>query len=223
MVVPGEGLPTEESLPSEIVSTASASQTNPASAASAASSSPSRTTATVSSTSAAASNTSTASHHHLSSGAIAGIAVGGVAVAAGIGFLLYLLGQHRKEIQFLRRDVHVQSQNRRSAPPEMKHEYSSPGSPQPPLSPNYPYSAQDPRFQDHQGYDVPPYSNLAEPLQAPAVELPSPLLGTGIGRSGSPFSELNTRTNTLKAPQRNLRGDSGAGSGGASSGDSNST
>ena len=178
MVVPGESLPKDETLSSGIP--ASASKTDSATITSTSSSSPSRTAA-------AASENPTSSRPHLSSGAIAGIAIGGVVVVGAIGYLLFLLGRHHSEIQFLRRDVHAQ---RRSLPPEMKHDYSIAGDAQQPSSPFYPYSAEDPRFRDHRGSDVPPYTNYAGPNEAATAELPSPPLG--FNRSGSPFSELDT-------------------------------
>lgn len=187
MVVPGDSLPTGETA-------ASASETNPAIATL---NTPPQTAAAVST----ATNSPSHDHSKLSSGAIAGITVGAVAVAVAIGFLLFLLGRHRTELQFLRRDVHAQ--NQRPPPPETKHSYSSSGGGL--LSPAYPYDSEDPRLRKNQAYNVPPYPKEVQGSPQPTMaELPSPPLGPEISRAGSPASELDTRRNTMSPPPRSL-------------------
>ena len=188
MVVPGESLPTGETF-------ASASGTNPATILS--QTAAARTTAT---------NSPNHSHSKLSGGAIAGITIGAVAMLAAIGFLLFLLGRHRTEIQFLRRDIHAQTHQ--PPPPEMKHSYSSAGvTPQGISSSTYPYDPEDAKFRGHQAYDVPPYTKEVSGSSQPIVaELPSPPLRTEISRVGSPASELDADTKriTMSLPPMDL-------------------
>ena len=188
MVVPGESLPTGETF-------ASASGTNLATILS--QTAAARTTAT---------NSPNHSHSKLSGGAIAGITIGAVAMLAAIGFLLFLLGRHRTEVQFLRRDIHAQTQP--SQPPQMKHSYSSAGGiPQEASSSAYPYDPEDPKFRGHQAYDVPPYTKEVPGSPQPMIaELPSPPLRNEISRVGSPASELDadTKRNTMSLPPMNL-------------------
>lgn len=192
MVTPGESLPRDETVSSVTASSASSSQTIPA------------TVTSTSNEAAALSDTPTASHHRLSNGAIAGIAIGSVVVLAAMGCLLFLLGRHRKEIEFLRRDVHVQRQSHRPDPPEVKHEYSSVGDHQQLPSYAYPYDGEDPKLRGHQRVDVPPFTGYAEPPQDTAAELSSSPVGTTMGRSGSPYSELDAPRNTVRVARRNI-------------------
>ena len=198
MIVPGQSLPTGESSSS---GTATAARVSP------------------SSTAAAVSDGSTSSHVHLSSGAIAGIAVGAVVVAALIGFLLFLLGRHHTEIRFLRRDVHVQRHSQLPASPAPMYEYSradlqrTPG-----LS--IPYDSEDLKGRNHQDA-APPYSQPTEHPQPVVAELPSPLIGTNRGRHGSPPRELGAQSDTVTAAQRNVHTQYGSASyGGGGGGDS---
>ena len=110
MVEPGGKLPVGEELPSGTADRAPstpkpsgkslAGQELPSGTTDGAPSTPKPTTAT----------TKEPNHSHgLSGGAIAGIAVGAVAVSAILaisGGLLFFLGTNRKEVQFLRRDLH---------------------------------------------------------------------------------------------------------------------
>ena len=83
MVEPGGTLPTEEELPSN---TADGAPSTPEST--------------------AAITKEPSQAHSLSAGAIAGIAIGVIAIMAISGGLLFFLGTNRKEVQFLRRDLH---------------------------------------------------------------------------------------------------------------------
>ena len=117
MVEPGGTLPTEEELPSNTAdgapstpeSTAAinkqppsggklpSGKETPSGAADGATSTPKPTAAITKEPSQA---------HSLSAGAIAGIAIGVIAIMAISGGLLFFLGTNRKEVQFLRRDLH---------------------------------------------------------------------------------------------------------------------
>ena len=222
MKVPGESLPTDE-LSSSGASTST--QGSPSStAATSAQVSPS-------STAAAASEASTTSHLHLSNGAIAGIAVGAVVVVAALGFLLFLLGRHRTEIRFLRRDVNVQRHSHGPASPAPMHEYSGAGYQQT-LSPSVPYNSEDLKIREHQDA-VPPYSQYTDQSRPIVAELPSPSIGTSTGRHGSPFGELGTHNDSMAGAQRNIYtgygsgtssvGGGGGGGGGVSGGLSDSS
>lgn len=98
MVVPGEKIPDEAGtttsasglVPSSIKSSASQTQT-------------STTTPTATGASSSQTAVPVETHIKLSSGAIAGIAVGGVVIALLLGALLFLLGRHTTMLQFMRR------------------------------------------------------------------------------------------------------------------------
>ena len=150
MVAPGESLPTAEvlsSMPSSTSTSGSPAATSPASSQS----------------------TTTTHDSKLSSGAIAGIVVGGIAVLALIGTLLYFFARHRTMIQFLKRDHHVA--NQQPPGPDMMAPHLSPFSPQ---TPSMPYSPGDARFGEYPGQAAPPYPKYAQ--QTEVAELSSPPL-----------------------------------------------
>lgn len=146
--------------------------TNPNAAASPSSSTPATT-----SSAAYASHTPDASSHKLSTGAIVGIVIGGVAVAVLVGALFFLLGRQKTMLQFMRRSQYQVpgAQNPpgdqpdiRSPPPQMTSFPSPSGLPRS-ETPNY----------HEPPYDTPPYTRHAaqDPLaasQPPVAELPSP-------------------------------------------------
>lgn len=131
MVVPGQKLPSGEALPSNTAVIASPTRSAPG---------------------AVASPQTSTSSHGLSGGAIAGIVVGGIIGLAILGALLFCLGRHRTELEFLRRDIHIQK--RQATSPEMRRtEFES----VPPRSPSFPDNPNDPRIGKYNPYDVPPY------------------------------------------------------------------
>ena len=164
MVVPGGRLPSEEALPTTTIALGTASQK------------PSATSGTIGMTTSGTtmatmmSSQDASSDRNLSGGAIAGIVVGGLAFIAGIGILLFYLGRHRTELEFLRRDI--RNQDRGSSSPEVK------------VNPVFQaqetstlrYSPDDPGIGTYTGNDVPPYSaHVGIPVSSTA-ELESPPL-----------------------------------------------
>lgn len=157
MVVPGDPLPDNEESPS---STSSSSG----------SSSATSSTATSSPTSSAAPapvTTSEANAHHLSTGAIVGIAVGGVIVVVILGVLLFLLGRNTALLQSMKKDSRP-----RVAEMPSNHGYD-PGY-APPYSPGpVRYSSPPPSMGEFKPYG--PGSPHQQPAQLSAVaELSSP-------------------------------------------------
>ncbi len=103
----------------------------------------------------------------LPAGAIAGIVLGGLAAFTAIGALLFYLGRHRTELEFLRRDLHRQSKG----PPvqEIKTEHTA----HPQVSPTTRYGPDDPKIGEQQPYDVPPYTTYSVAPLAGTAELDS--------------------------------------------------
>lgn len=96
MVVPGEMIPDEAG------TTTSASSRVPSSSQTSTSQSQTSIT-TPTATGASSSQVPLETHTKLSSGAIAGITVGGVVIALLLGSLLFLLGRHTTMLQFMKR------------------------------------------------------------------------------------------------------------------------
>ena len=188
MLAPGESLPTGETLPSK---TAGSSRTSPTLPPSMIRSDESTASATAVPTPSKAAT----SGRSISAGAIAGIVVGGLAAVAVIGALLFYLGRHRTELEFLRRDIHIQSQ--RPAPSEPKAHYTDCA----PTSPTLRYDPNDPGIGEHQVYDVPPYpTNSAAPVPGTAEMESSELVRS---RPHSPWSDgSDTQRGTASPPPR---------------------
>ena len=165
MLAPGQPFPSEAGVPSGDV--------NPGTHASATTSQSSSTQATASSA-AYASHTTNASSPKLSTGAIVGIVIGGVAVAVLIGALFFLLGRQKTMLQFIRRN-HYQVPGLQN-PPGDQPDFRSP----PPQMTSLPISSaisrsETPNYHEP-AYDTPPYT-AQDPLGAPqplVAELPSP-------------------------------------------------
>lgn len=150
MLAPGEAFPSGETLPSGTPGPNSPS--------------PNASTA---------SSQAPSSGRSLPAGAIVGIVLGGLAAFAAIGALLFYLGRHRTELEFLRRDLHRQSKG----PPvsETKFEHTA----QPQVSPTTRYGPDDPKIGEQQSYDVPPYSTFSvDPLPGTAELDSSGLTGS---------------------------------------------
>ena len=188
MVVPGERLPTGETLPSDTGGPNIASQT---------SSTTTSTTAkpVVSTNPATTTSQAPSSMHMLSGGAIAGIVVGGILAVAVLGILIFYLGRHRTELEFLRRDVHRQSQRPWSPEAKVGHTYRAAG------SPIARYGPDGPRIGEQQSDNLPPY-----PAYQPATPLPGVAeLGTAESirpRPHSPWSDTNTLRDPVSPPLR---------------------
>lgn len=132
MLAPGESFPSGETVPSWT--------SNP--------SSPSPTAST-------ASSQAPSSGQSLPAGAIAGIVLGGLAAFAAIGALLFYLGRHRTELEFLRRDFHRQSKGASVSKTKTEHTVH------PKVSPTMRYGPDDPRIGEQQPDDVPPYTTYS--------------------------------------------------------------
>lgn len=150
-----------------------------------------------------AANTSTPSSQSLSSGrslpagVIAGIVIGGLAAFAAIGALLFYLGRHRTELEFLRRDLHRQSKG--PPVPEIKIEHTA----QPQVSPTMRYGPNDPKIGEQQPYDVPPYSTYSIAPLAGTAELDSSGL-PGSRPHSAWFHGDNAADDTRPPPLRGL-------------------
>lgn len=195
MVVPGGKLPTGETLPSNTATASATSSTLTSTLSSSVSSTTAVAAASTSTTSPAPS-----SSKGLSDGAIAGIVVGGVVGLAIVGALLFCLGRHKTELEFLRRDLHIRE--RQAAPPEMTTQYSD----RPPISPSLrsdPRDPRDPRLGVHQYYDVNPY---VKPPLLPEPRTPELASGEVMNsRPHSPGSDSSeTRRDTASPPQMGL-------------------
>lgn len=178
MLAPGEPFPSGESLPSAtpVATPPSANVSTPSSQAL----SPGRS---------------------LPAGAIAGIVLGGLATFGAIGALLFYLGRHRTELEFLRRDLHRQSKG--PPIPEIKIEHAA----HPQVSPTMRYGPDDPKLGEQQPYDVPPYSTYSVAPLAGTAELDS----SGIAGSRPHSNWLlgdnaadDTRSPPLRAPNEAL-------------------
>ncbi|KAL9075643.1 MAG: hypothetical protein Q9161_001394 [Pseudevernia consocians] len=168
MLAPGQPFPSEAGVPSGDV--------NPGTNANATTSQSSSTQATTSSA-AYASYTADASSQKLSTGAIVGIVIAGVAVAVLVGALFFLLGRQKTMLQFMRRNQYQAPgpQN----PPEDQPDIRSP----PPQMTSFSTASviarsETPNYHEP-AYDTPPYTRHAaqDPLAAPqplVAELPSP-------------------------------------------------
>lgn len=92
------------------------------------------------------------SGRRLSPGAIAGIVIGGVAMLAMLGPLLFYLGRTRKEVDLLKRDAHIQSHQQSAPDVKVSHtEYAPP-------TPSLRYGPDDPRIGEQPADEAPPYS-----------------------------------------------------------------
>ena len=167
MLAPGENFPSEGGVPSGDV--------NPGTNANAATSQSTSSQATVSPT-AYVSPTPDSSSHGLSAGPIAGIVIGGIAVAVLIGALFFLLGRQKTILQFMRRG-HYQAPGPHN-PPGDQPDIRSPPSQMAsfPSASAVPYSEMS-NYHEPAG-DTPPYQKYAaqDPLaapQPPVAELPS--------------------------------------------------
>lgn len=133
----------------------------------------------------------------LPAGAIAGIVLGGVAALVAIGALLFYLGCHRTELEFLRRDLHRQSKG----PPvqEIKIEHNS----DPQMSPTMRYGPDDPQIGEQQPYDVPPYTTYSVPPLPGTAELDSSGLAGSRPHSAWVHGD-NAAPDTRSPPPRGL-------------------
>ena len=147
ILAPGQNFPHGEELPPNMAST----------------------TATTSPTS---TNAPPHSGHTISGGEIAGVAVGGVFAVAVAGALLFFLGRHRKELEFLRRDLHVQRRQGAFAGSELNQDHSRLHDSEIPLtSPSVHYSPDDIRLSKNQPQDAHPLSELQTSSQPRVAEL----------------------------------------------------
>ena len=168
MLAPGQPFPSEAGVPSGDV--------NPGTNANATTSQSSSTQATTSSA-AYASDTADASSQKLSTGAIVGIVIAGVAVAVLVGALFFLLGRQKTMLQFMRRNQYQAPgpQN----PPEDQPDIRSPPPQMTSFSTASVIARSDTPNYHEPAYDTPPYTRHAaqDPLAAPqplVAELPSP-------------------------------------------------
>lgn len=107
-----------------------------------------------------------ANSHHLSSGSIAGIAVGGVVAVAILGVLLFLLGRNTALLQLTKRDRHT------SYATELPLDRRSDPGYGPPYSPDPVRYGSPPPMDEYKPYG---YGSVHQ-LSAPVAELPSPPL-----------------------------------------------
>lgn len=185
MLAPGQSFPSGETLPpgSSISSTSAAAQSTTTDAAG-----PSTTAAI-------------AHGNRLSSGAIAGIVIGGVVVALILGTLLFFCGRHRTMIQYLQRD------NRASDLHPSKTDGRTPiadvSSPQ---FPSIMYGPADPRIGDCNSHKTPPYDIDNPQMEAVELSAPPP-------QNPRPYSDStvwdDSRRNTASLPPKNLVESSG--------------
>ena len=140
MVVPGQLLPDSEESPSATTSSSGSSSTSSSTASSTASSSP------TSSVAPAPATTADTSGHHLATGAIAGIAVGGVIAVVVIGVLLFLLGRNTALLRSMKRENRTSHMT--GPPPSQGYD---PGY-APPYSPPMRYSSPPPSMGEYKPY-----------------------------------------------------------------------
>lgn len=104
MVIPGDKIPDEAGTTTSASSRVRSSSSKSSASQTQTSTTAATTTATgASSSQPAAVSVENESHNKLSSGAIAGIAVGGVVIVLLLGALLFLLGRHTTMLQFMKR------------------------------------------------------------------------------------------------------------------------
>ena len=129
----------------------------------------------------------------LSYGEISGIVIGGLVGLVLVGVFIFYLGRNRTELEFLRRDLHIRS--RQAAPPDITVQYDNLA----PTSPSLRYNPDDPRFGEHQSYDVPPY--VKHP-NSPTHQTPE-LASTEVvsSRPRSPWSDGGEKSRDTASPR----------------------